>query len=153
MKHTFHVVEPQGHMKPLLLGLDFLSNFNIALNFNKGYASINDQKIPFVTKLDLIPQKCDITVKEHISVPPYTEMIVPWFLQIDSLNNSREYLLCNEFIFGRIQIDDFLTIYECAIKPNCTSIPIRMYNEGNENIEIDVGTITGNLYTLSKKNQ
>ena len=151
MKHTFHIVEPQGRMKPLLLGLDFLSNFNITLNFNKGCAAINNEKIPFVTKNDLIPPKCEIVVQENISVPPYTEMIVPGFIQIDSLNNPREHLFGNEFIFDPIQLDDFLTIYECAIKPTCTSIPIRVLNEGNENIEIDIGTIIGNLYTLSSQ--
>lgn len=75
VEQTVHVV--RGSTQNVLLGFDFLTEFNAVLDVGHSLLSLCDVNVPLLHAGDHIPKCCNITMSADVIVPPYSEMVVP----------------------------------------------------------------------------
>ncbi len=148
--HTFHIIEPTGRAKPLLLGIDFLNKFGVSIHFTRGYLLIEDRKLYFLRGRDLKPPLYQVTIQKDVSIPPHSELIIFGSFNINPLDNSREIFLGSDAIFeSEYPIHDLLQVADSIVKLDDNFVPINIANFSDESINLQTGTIIGSLHPIS----
>ncbi|KAK7895748.1 hypothetical protein WMY93_021073 [Mugilogobius chulae] len=75
VEQKVHVV--RGANQKVLLGFDFLTEFHAVLDVSHSLLRLRDVDIPLLHANDLIPRCCNITMSADVTIPPYSEMVVP----------------------------------------------------------------------------
>uniref|UniRef100_A0A3Q2ZZT4 Gypsy retrotransposon integrase-like protein 1 n=1 Tax=Kryptolebias marmoratus TaxID=37003 RepID=A0A3Q2ZZT4_KRYMA len=88
VEQTVHVV--RGATQKVLLGLDFMLEYQAVLDVPRGFVCLKGMDIPLLHATDLIPKCCNITMSADVIVPPYCEMVVP--VQVETHRSTGPHL-------------------------------------------------------------
>ena len=74
-QHTCHVL--RGCAQSVLLGLDFLTKNHALLDLSRGVLQLWDVTVPLLQGDELIPQCCNVSLADAMTIPPLSEALVP----------------------------------------------------------------------------
>ena len=114
-----------------VLGYDFLKSQNCQVNFGTGVLSFNDTHIPCV-KLNQLEETLQITLKEAVTLPPYSESIVPAVVSQATLPSELATLYVNPT--EEILRKEGLVIAKIVLDPNSRDVPLRVANLGDQSL-------------------
>ena len=147
MKHDFQVIPPGGRMKPLLLGLDFLSKYDISMHFKHGHILCQNNKVSFLRKHELVPPPCKVSLIDTITLSPRSETIATARLHINSLDSAGEQFSNFDSIFeaGTLSINSVQIAHNVSRATN-NEVPVNIANVSDSPVELKEGTVIGKLY-------
>ena len=123
-----------------VLGYDFLKSQNCQVNFGTGVLSFNDTHIPCV-KLNQLEETLQITLKEAVTLPPYSESIVPAIVSQATLPSELATLYVNPT--EEILRKEGLVIAKIVLDPNSRDVPLRVANLGDQSLTLSKNTLIG----------
>ena len=143
IEHTFHIVPIQARMKRIILGLDFLAEHGISLNFEKGCISCKNRKLFFLCAHQLPYEPCEVRVSAPVNLPPNSDTIISANVCITPNTNPSDTIgLLEPHALENIQAP--IAIWETQNN----SIPMILRNRSDTEIELANDALIGTFYPI-----